>query len=69
MVKVYRRLKESDYDAKIILQVHDELIVEAAESEVEEVAKILKDEMENTMALEVPLKVDLAIAGDWYDAK
>lgn len=69
MVNVYRRLKDEGYQAKIILQVHDELIIEAPEQEIEAVAEILRHEMENTIKLEVPLKVDLSVAGNWYDAK
>ncbi|SDY31753.1 DNA polymerase I [Tindallia californiensis] len=69
MVKVYKKLRENDYKAKIILQVHDELIIEAPDEEVEEVSNILKREMENTMTLKVPLKVDLSVAKNWYDAK
>ncbi len=69
MVKVHQKLKEGGYQAKIILQVHDELIVEAPEREVDDVADILKNEMEKTVALDVPLKVDLSVANNWYDAK
>ncbi|RQD69931.1 MAG: DNA polymerase I [Tindallia sp. MSAO_Bac2] len=69
MVKVHHKLKEKGLNAKIILQVHDELIVEAPDYEVDQVAAILKREMENTMTLQVPLKVDLSIADNWFDAK
>ena len=55
--------------ARLILQVHDELIVEAPEAESEKAAKILQEEMENAVQLSVPLTADAAIGKTWYDAK
>ncbi|MBU5675631.1 DNA polymerase I [Alkaliphilus sp. MSJ-5] len=69
MVTVYKRLKEGNYKAKLILQVHDELIIECPENEVETVTKILQESMENAIKMTVPLKVDLSYANNWYDAK
>ncbi|ABW18752.1 DNA polymerase I [Alkaliphilus oremlandii] len=69
MIAVYNRLKAENYDAKLILQVHDELIIECPENEIEEVSKILKESMENAIEMVVPLKVDLSYANNWYDAK
>ena len=69
MVKVYKCLKEHNFSAQLILQVHDELIVEAPSEEAEKVADIVKESMEAAMELLVSLKVDLAIADNWYDAK
>lgn len=69
MVKVYKRLKDENYKAKLILQVHDELIIECPENEIEDVAKILKESMESATEISVPLKVDLSYADTWYDAK
>ncbi|QUH21147.1 DNA polymerase I [Alkaliphilus sp. B6464] len=69
MVTVYKRLKEGNYKAKLILQVHDELIIECPENEVETVTKILQESMENATKMAVPLKVDLSYANNWYDAK
>ena len=67
MIKVYNRLKESGLDARLILQVHDELIVEAKEDCAEKVAALLKEEMENAVKLTVPMTVDVNIGKTWYD--
>ncbi len=69
MVKVYNRLKDENFKAKLVLQVHDELIIECPRQEQEKVAKILKEEMENSAKLSVPLKVDVNIGENWYTAK
>lgn len=69
MVNVYKRLKAEGLSAKLILQVHDELIVEAPESEKEIAGKILKEEMENAYKLSVPLRVDMNSGKSWYDTK
>lgn len=67
MLGVNRRLVESGIDAKLILQVHDELIIESAASCADEAAKILKEEMENAVSLPIPLTVDLSIGDRWYE--
>ncbi len=67
MIKVYNRLLESKLDAKLILQVHDELIVEAKEDCADKVAALLKEEMENAVKLTVPMTVDVNIGKTWYD--
>lgn len=69
MIKVFDRLNKEHLEAKLVLQVHDELIVEAPENEAEKVAKILQEEMENAVQLNVPLVADAAIGKTWYDAK
>lgn len=69
MVRVHNRLKAEGLNAKLILQVHDELIVDAPKSEVEQVKEILKTEMEHAMQLTVPLVVDMSEGRSWYDAK
>ncbi len=69
MNTVYRKLQESNLDAKIILQVHDELILEVKEEQKEEAEKILKESMENATKLQVPLKVEVTYAKSWYEAK
>ena len=69
MNTVYEKIKESKIDAKIILQVHDELIIEVKEEEKELAKKILKESMENATKLEVPLLVETSEAKSWYDAK
>ena len=67
MIRVYNRLRESKLDAKLILQVHDELIVEAKEDCADKVAALLKEEMENAVKLTVPMTVDVNIGNTWYD--
>ena len=69
MVKVYQRLKAEGLKSKLVLQVHDELIIETRLDEAEAVKKILKTEMENASKLNVPLKVDMNVGETWYDAK
>lgn len=69
MVRVYSRLEKERLKSRLILQVHDELIVEAYNSEVDTVKKILREEMENAVSLNVPLIVDMADGKSWYDAK
>ena len=69
MVKVYNRLKTENMEAKLILQVHDELIVEAPENEIQKAAKILSEEMENACQMKVRLPADVNIGRTWYDAK
>ena len=69
MVRIYRRLKEQNLRSKLILQVHDELIIEAFEEEKEAVKAILKEEMENAVNLRVPLVIDMSEGKSWYDAK
>lgn len=69
MIKVYKRLKKEQLDATLILQVHDELIIEAHESIKDQIMELLIEEMENAVKLLVPLTVDASIAINWYDAK
>ena len=69
MVKVYRRLKSEGLSAKLILQVHDELIIEASLSDKDKAAQILKEEMENAVSLAVPMSVDVGEGESWYIAK
>ncbi len=69
MVKVYQRLKEENLESKLILQVHDELIIDAKNHEVDKVKAILREEMENAVKLDVPLIVDMKSAESWYDTK
>ncbi len=67
MIKVYNRLKSENLPARLILQVHDELIVEAEEGAAEKTAEILKEEMENCVKLSVPLTSDVKIGKTWFD--
>ncbi|WP_372996835.1 DNA polymerase I [Lutispora sp.] len=69
MVRVYKELKNRRMKSKLILQVHDELIVEAHKDEVEEVKKIVKEKMETAFQLKVPLTVDINSGMSWYDTK
>lgn len=69
MVHVYNRLKKEKLDARLILQVHDELIIEAAKDIKDTVCRILKEEMETAVSLLVPLKVDMETGHSWYDTK
>ena len=69
MVAVHRRLKAENLRARLVLQVHDELIVECPESEAETVAKLLTEEMENVVRLSVPLTADAHWGKNWLEAK
>lgn len=69
MVRVWKRLKEEVPTARLILQIHDELIVEAPIADAPKAADILKTEMENSCRLSVPLTVEVEEGKSWYDAK
>lgn len=69
MVKVFNALKERNLKSKIILQVHDELILNVYKDELKEIESIVKDCMENVLPLSVPLEVDINKGENWYDAK
>ncbi|WP_338658095.1 DNA polymerase I [Paraclostridium sordellii] len=69
MVNVYNKLEEKNLKSKLILQVHDELIIDACEDEVEIVSKIVKDEMEHAVSMDVNLDVDLNVGKSWYETK
>lgn len=69
MIRVFNRIEKEKLKARLILQVHDELIVECPQEEKDIVGKILKEEMENAANLSVPLKVDASFGETWYDSK
>ena len=69
MVKVFDRLKKEGLAAKLIMQVHDELIVECPENETERVAALLAEEMEGVMELSVPLVAEAHSGTNWLEAK
>ena len=69
MIGVNKRLKEEGLKSRLVLQVHDELLIEAHESEVEKVKEILAYEMEHAAKLSVPLDVDMHTGKNWYEAK
>ena len=69
MVSVYNELKSKGLQSKLILQVHDELIIDAYKPELDIVIELLKNKMENVVDLSVPLIVEIATADNWYDTK
>ena len=69
MINVHTRLRKEGLKAKLILQVHDELVLDCPESEQEKASEILKYEMENAVKLAVPLTVEVHSGKNWYDAK
>jgi DNA polymerase-1 len=69
MIGVYDRLGREGLQTRLILQVHDELLLEAPTNEAETVAQLLREEMENAASLRVPLVADVNIGGSWYDTK
>jgi len=68
MLRMPLALKEADLSAKLLLQVHDELILEMPEEEAEKTAQVVKDVMENVFTLSVPLVAEVGVAGNWADA-
>ncbi len=69
MINVSRRLKENNMKSRLILQVHDELLIETAEDELDKVSDILKNEMENAVSLNVPMVADVHSGKSWFEAK
>ena len=69
MVNVQRRIDEDGLPLKLLLQIHDELVLEAPEEEAEALADVVRDEMEKAMTLRVPLKAEAGIGPDWMTAK
>lgn len=69
MVKVYNRIKKENLKSQMILQVHDELILNVKENELETIKTLVKEEMENVLKMSVALEVDTNIGNTWYDAK
>jgi len=69
MIKVYNQIKEKNLKSKIVLQVHDEMMIEAPIEEKEKIKEILKQSMETATKLKVPLIADISEASNWYDCK
>ena len=69
MIRVDRRLREEGLSSRLILQVHDELLVETAVSELEQVKKILSEEMRQAAKLKVELEIDMHSGNSWFEAK
>jgi DNA polymerase-1 len=69
MIRVDRRLREEGLKSRLVLQIHDELLVEADIREEERVKEILHEEMSHAADLKVPLEIDVNTGTDWYEAK
>ena len=69
MINIHRRLKREQHPARMLLQIHDELVFEVPASEAESFQEFVKSEMEAAMPLEVPVTVDIAIGDNWLEAK
>lgn len=69
MVEIYDEFKRRGLKSKMLIQVHDELVFNVLDSELEEVSQIVRNIMENTIKLSVPLKVDIEYGSNWYEAK
>jgi DNA polymerase-1 len=69
MIRVHRSLQERDFSTRILLQVHDELVLEVPRAELQEASELVRREMQNAAILKVPLLVDLTAADNWKDAK
>ena len=69
MVSTHRSLSRRGLSSRLILQVHDELVVEVLEAEMDEVRELVREKMEEVASLQVPLKVDMAVGRSWYEAK
>lgn len=69
MIRVNQRLKDQKMKSRLVLQVHDELLIEAYEPELDEVQNILKEEMDHAAELKVPLEIDMHTGDNWYEAK
>ena len=69
MIKVYKEIQKRGLKSKIVLQVHDEMMIEALEEEKEEIKQLLKQNMEEAASLKVPLIAEISEASNWYDCK
>ena len=69
MLHVDDEFKRHNLEARLLMQVHDELLVEVPDSEVDKVTEILKHEMEGAVSLDVPLVADVGVGENWMDAK
>ena len=69
MINVNKALKENHINGKIVLQIHDELLLEVSQEDKEQTKEILKQCMENAMKLSVPLEVEISEGEDWYEVK
>ncbi|MBK5251054.1 MAG: DNA polymerase I [Peptostreptococcaceae bacterium] len=69
MIKIYRELKDRELKSKLVLQIHDELIIETEASEIEEIKELMRRNMECAVEMEVPLTVDMKVGESWYETK
>jgi len=69
MIEIWRALREARRESRILLQVHDELVVESPHDEIDAVTAIVRREMEGAAELAVPLVVDIGVGPNWVDAK
>ena len=69
MIDIHRKLRRRPFSSSLILQVHDELVLEVANSELEEVRELVKQAMESATVLDVPLEVETGVGESWYHAK
>ncbi len=69
MINIQRELARRDGQARMLLQVHDELLFEVPTSELEEVSALVKEEMENALELAVPIAVEIGVGRNWYETK
>ena len=69
MIRVHDRMQREGLKSRLLLQVHDELLVEADQTEVEQVKKILTEEMQGAAELSVTLEIDMHTGNNWYEAK
>lgn len=69
MIDLFYKIKEKKLKSKMVLQIHDELIFDVVKEEVDELKELVKDVMENTYKLEVPLEVEISLGDNWYEAK
>ena len=68
MIRIHRELASRDFKARLILQIHDELVLDCPDAEVDAVSALVKGQMETAMDLSVPLEVQLGVGKTWYDA-
>ena len=69
MIKIYKELKDRELKSKLVLQIHDELIIETEPTEIEEVKELMRRNMEYAVEMEVPLTVDMKVGESWYETK
>jgi DNA polymerase-1 len=68
MINIHARIREGKFRTRMILQVHDELVFEVPENEIEKIQPIIREEMETVYPLDVPLKIDMAYGSNWDEA-